>query len=86
MTRNHGFGAKQGKSKTQEGDALVETIIAHTGLPKELITRELISVLKRHGVDSRNVTLAQLRQAMAEYLANVQSDILRDDCRKYPIQ
>lgn len=57
------------------GNELFNEVTDLTGLPKNLISDELVSILGRVGTDSENVTLEELREAMASYLMEVISTI-----------
>lgn len=61
-------------SKHQEGHELLETIIALTGLPKDLAKQELARILENSGRDFSALTLDDIRVAMAEYLESFQTD------------
>ncbi|MBX9768076.1 MAG: hypothetical protein K2X47_12455 [Bdellovibrionales bacterium] len=50
---------------------LLEELAKATGLPENLVHRELNALLAKSGTDSSNLTLDQLREIIAEYLREV---------------
>lgn len=50
---------------------LLEELAKATGLPENLVHRELNALLAKSGRDSSNITLEQLREVIAEYLREV---------------
>jgi hypothetical protein len=50
---------------------LLEELARATGLPENLVHRELNALLAKSGKDSENLTLDQLREIIAEYLREV---------------
>lgn len=52
-------------------DGLFEQITEATGLPKELVSRELSEILDRAGLGQNELTLETLREAMTAYLQDV---------------
>jgi hypothetical protein len=53
------------------GNELFTEVTDLTGLPKSLISEELVSILGRVGATPHAVTLEDLRKAMATYLTEV---------------
>lgn len=53
------------------GNKLFSQVTALTGLPEELIGEELKSLLERKGVRPEQMTMESLREALADYLAQV---------------
>lgn len=53
------------------GNDLFKSIATATGLPDDLITRELSKVLSQKGIARDEVTLDELRIALADYLREV---------------
>ena len=53
------------------GNRLFDEVTDLTGLPKNLISEELVSILEGAGTDPHAVTLEDLRKAMAMYLTEV---------------
>lgn len=53
------------------GNELFTEVTDLTGLPKSLISEELVSILGRVGATPHAVTLEDLRRAMATYLTEV---------------
>ena len=50
---------------------LLKDVAEATGLPQELITKELGQIVNLRGLPTENLTLDELRLAMAEYLREV---------------
>lgn len=61
------------------GNELFKEVTDLTGLPKGLISEELVSILGRVGSAPHAVTLEDLRKAMATYLIEVIGPNLEDD-------
>lgn len=59
----------------EEGEALVETIVSASGLPKELAKKELEGILNESGHEGATVTLEKLREAMISYLESLEKDM-----------
>ena len=53
------------------GNELFKELAQATGLPSELITTELTRVLAAKGIAKDEVTMDELRQALAAYLRDV---------------
>jgi hypothetical protein len=53
------------------GHSLIETLIMATGLPETQIRSELQFLISKHGKSPETVTVADLREIMAEYLQDV---------------
>lgn len=53
------------------GNKLFSQVTALTGLPEELIGPELKTLLERKGVAPEQMTMESLREALADYLAQV---------------
>ena len=53
------------------GNRLFHEVTDLTGLPKNLISEELVSILGEVGASPHAVTLEDLRRAMAAYLTEV---------------
>ena len=58
------------------GNELFTEVADLTGLPKNLISEELVSILEQVGTTPHAVTLEDLRKAMATYLTEVVGPIL----------
>ncbi len=54
---------------------LRETVITLTGLPENLVSRELDQILELAGHSSNDLTLDQLRAAMLVYLEQIQDSV-----------
>jgi hypothetical protein len=53
------------------GNKLFSQVTELTGLPEDLISEELKSLLERKGVAPEQVTMESLREALADYLSQV---------------
>jgi hypothetical protein len=53
------------------GNELFKSVTGATGLPEELISQELSKVLSNKGITRSDVTLEELREALAGYLREV---------------
>lgn len=53
------------------GNELFKKVTDATGLPEDLIARELTSVLEDKGMNKNDVTLDELRTVLADYLREV---------------
>ncbi len=60
------------------GEELISSLISATGLPEPLIEQELQTILQSSGHSSADLTLDELRQAMAAYLEAVHHELLKD--------
>ncbi|OGQ14079.1 MAG: hypothetical protein A3B70_05440 [Deltaproteobacteria bacterium RIFCSPHIGHO2_02_FULL_40_11] len=52
------------------GNELFRKVIELSGLPKEVITKELNDILKEMKIEPSQVTEPELRSALARYLRN----------------
>ena len=52
------------------GNELFRKVIELSGLPKEVITKELNDILKEMKIEPSQVTEPELRSALAHYLRN----------------
>jgi hypothetical protein len=59
------------KLGTEPGNEIFKTITAATGLPEDLIRRELAKILANKGIAQDEVTMDDLRAALADYLREV---------------
>ncbi len=50
---------------------LFKDVAEATGLPSELITKELSQIVSNKGIENDNLTLDELRLVMADYLREV---------------
>jgi len=66
----------QHSSCSCEGEDLLETVVGLTGLPREMITEELESILQKAGRSTENLTLDDLRFAMMSYLNALDTDLV----------
>jgi len=53
------------------GNELFRQVTRETGLPEDLVARELSKILSKKGIELNEVTLDELRLALAEYLREV---------------
>ena len=53
------------------GNKLFSEVTELTGLPAELISEELKTLLERKGVEPDQMTMESLREALADYLTQV---------------
>ena len=53
------------------GQSLLTQIASNTGLPEDTMTKELGSLIEGAGLDSKAVTLDDLRRVLAEYVQDV---------------
>jgi hypothetical protein len=53
------------------GNKLFSEVTELTGLPEDLISEELKSLLESKGVEPEQLTLESLREALADYLTQV---------------
>lgn len=54
-----------------QGRNLLSHIAANTGLPEDLMTKELGSLVEGAGLDSNVVSLDDLRRVLAEYMQEI---------------
>ena len=54
-----------------EGHALLEILAEASGLPTDLVQRELIELIKAQGKNEKAVTLDDLREILSAYLQDV---------------
>lgn len=57
------------------GQQLIQTVVDHTGLPEELVHREITQILELTGTSSDRLTLDDFRQAMLAYLEQMHASI-----------
>lgn len=60
------------------GQELIQTVVTLSGLPESLVRLELDQILENSGQSSQNLTLDQLRQALAAHLESLQADFMDD--------
>lgn len=61
------------------GKKLFSEVTELTGLPEELISEELKSLLERKGVVPEQMTMESLREALADYLTEVITQMEHED-------
>jgi len=71
--------SKQNKKKRQSpkrGRALLKQVVALTGLQSGALHNELETLLAKKNIDSKRLTLDQLRAVVASYLREIMGGIL----------
>ena len=58
-----------------EGPELVKKVVSLTGLPEDLVGRELNQILENNGCSSESLTLDQLRDALLTYLETLSAEM-----------
>lgn len=53
------------------GEDLIREIVVATGLPQEIVAKELLQLISVAGGDPSNMTLEELRQILADYVQDV---------------
>jgi hypothetical protein len=66
------------------GNRLFKQVTELTGLPEELISEELRGLLERKGIEPDQVTIESLREALADYLAQVALDAVEPNGAEKP--
>jgi hypothetical protein len=65
-----------------DGSQLIDVLVSLTGIPAPLMQQELEKILQFTGREAENLTLDELRSALASYLENVQNDLFTEEsCR-----
>lgn len=59
------------RPNSAEGENLLGQITGATGLPSEVISKELVSLVAKAGKDADSVTLDELRVILAEYVQDI---------------
>jgi len=59
------------KDPTPEGHALLDVLLSETGLPYDVVHRELQTLLLGHNIDPATVTVRDLRRILTSYLQDV---------------
>lgn len=70
------------KARPPKGKALLEQVIALTGIPSKSIGRELKLLLEEKNLDVSSLTLDQLRCAVASYLREIMGGLLEKHPKK----
>ncbi|MGE0614344.1 MAG: hypothetical protein AB7P04_01775 [Bacteriovoracia bacterium] len=74
------FAAENNQPEHEEGEALLETLVAASGLPKDAVVGELNKILHDTGYQSdRELTLEELRVAMLSYLESLNESLSADE-------
>ncbi|HBQ21723.1 MAG: hypothetical protein A2Z91_03120 [Deltaproteobacteria bacterium GWA2_38_16] len=63
------------------GKELFDEVVRLSGLPEDIISKELTRILKKSGIPPQKVTEPVLRKAMASYLREIVSENLREESR-----
>jgi hypothetical protein len=63
--------SKKGEKEKKMANQLFKEITDATGLPTDLITKELSQLVSNKGIENDNLTLDDLRLVMADYLREV---------------
>jgi hypothetical protein len=53
------------------GESLFEKVVSATGLPEDLVSKELKTLLEKSGHSSESVSLDELREVLANLLQDV---------------
>lgn len=56
------------KVEAEAGESLCQTLVSLTGLPEEMMEKELGKIIESAGKNKEDITLDELRAAMLEYL------------------
>ena len=60
------------------GNEIFEKVVSLSGLPPKLIKKELTTLLKKEGVNPKEMTITILRKVLARYLQEIiQKDLTR---------
>ncbi len=70
---------KQLIGRRKKGDALLTHVVKLTGLPTEVLTKELKEILERKNINLNHLNLEQLRTAAASYVREIMTSLL-DRC------
>jgi hypothetical protein len=62
-----------------DGKKLFSEVTGLTGLPEDLISEELKSLLERKGIAPEQMTMESLREALAHYLTEVSFQMEHED-------
>jgi hypothetical protein len=63
----------------QKGEALLDQMIGLTGIPAQVIQKELKAILEAKNIDIQNLTVDQLRLVVASYVRQIMRG-LADKC------
>lgn len=61
------------------GEELVATVVMNTGLPANLMEKELNTIIESSGQSSADLTIEGLRAAMIAYLESIHQDMMETD-------
>lgn len=64
--------------KAPDGPELLDMVISLTGLPEMAVQKELEHIFHQTGQSLADLTLEQLREALAAYLEAIHSEILEE--------
>ena len=65
-----------------EGKKLIDNIALLTGLPYQLVERELKGLIKKSSSTTSAISLAQIREILSEYLQDVIIEAKKEDALK----
>lgn len=63
--------SQEGFPQMKQGPSLISDIASQTGLPEDLMTKELGALVADAGLDSNVVTLDDLRRVLADYVQDI---------------
>ncbi len=66
------------------GNKLFSEVTELTGLPEDLIGKEFKALLERKGVAPESLTMQSLREALADYLTQINDEINADEASTSP--
>lgn len=67
---------KRPPQKKGRSPNLLDHVIQLTGIPSDMVKRELKHILETKGIDGKKLTLEQLRSVVASYLREIMSGVL----------
>jgi hypothetical protein len=63
------------------GEALLADVTGSTGLPEELVTKELTRLISNAGLSRDAVTLDDLREILADYLQDIMLELAEEQAK-----
>lgn len=73
--KNHSTSAPEGSDPETDSN-LLKKVVSLTGLPSDLVQRELSGILENAGHSGEELTLEDLRAVMVAYLDSIQEDMI----------
>ena len=64
------------KTSKKKGAPLFEQVVRLTGIPSKMISNELKTILEKRNIDISNLTVEELRSAVASYVREIMLGIL----------